>query len=104
MFRLNSWVLVLLICFCLNWCFLGSGIVPLVFFVFACKWLYIYIYIYISDKVKSIAEKFRGSISTLKYIYRPASEIVKKLTSTQMVSSHHISKVCSDQKGGARLI
>ena len=102
MFRLNSWVLVLLICFCLNWCFLGSGIVPLVFFVFACKWLYIYIYI--SDKVKSIAEKFRGSISILKYIYKPASEIVKKLTSTQMVSSHHITKVCSDQKGGARVI
>ena len=60
--------------------------------------------IYISDKVKSIAEKFRGSISTLKYIYRPASEIVKKLTSTQMVSSRHITKVCSDQKGGARVI
>ena len=67
-------------------------------------YIYIYIYIYISDKVKSIAEKFRGSISTLKYIYRPASEIVKKLTTTQMVSSHHITKVCSDQKGGARVI
>ena len=72
---------------------------PLVFFfVLACKWLYIL------DKVKSITEKFRGSISTMKYIYRPASEIVKKLTTTQMVSSHHITKVCSDQKGGARLI
>ena len=69
-----------------------------------CMQMAIYIYIYILDKVKSIAEKFRGSISTLKYIYRPASEIVKKLTSTQMVSSHHITKVCSDQKGGARVI
>ena len=69
-----------------------------------CMQMAIYIYIYILDKVKSIAEKFRGSISILKYIYRPASEIVKKLTSTQMVSSHHITKVCSDQKGGARLI
>lgn len=66
-------------------------------FCFACKWLYIL------DKVKSITEKFRGSISTLKYIYRPASEIVKKLGSTQIVS-HHITKVCSDQKGGACVI